>query len=275
MISVSIPDIVCFGKCPFDAIWAEEEHVDLNCELMHVLRGKVEVITHDYAITGREGDTIYTPAGTPHRDVFSVDEPFEVYLVQFKWPTETEMIASFSPVQLSQIPGSGKKRISAEFRRLYQDFASDLPYSREVASLRLLQIIYMLRQHAALSQTGTSRGCDDTSIRRTQIMSLAKRVIEKRFHTPLALEDISSELNISPYYLSHVFSRESGFTLCQYLRDVRMENAERLLLSNHRLNISEVALAVGYTDPIYFSKVFKTHFGKPPKTYRESNLRNE
>ncbi len=81
--SVTVPRVMSFGKCPFDQEWAEMEHVDPCSELMHILRGRVEVRTREYSIVGREGDTIFTPAGTPHRDVFATESAFEVYLVRF------------------------------------------------------------------------------------------------------------------------------------------------------------------------------------------------
>lgn len=265
---IVVPQVMSFGKCPFDQIWAEREHVDTCSELMHVLQGCVEVKARDYTIVGEEGDTIYTPAGMPHRDVFAVDCTFEVYLVRFNWSGENEMLSVLDTVQLATISRSAKKRIATEFRQLYQDFLSDFPFSREIVSLRLLQIIYRLQQDAlASTDIETIESRDAGSARRMQIMSQAKRVIKEKFYAPISLEYIASELNISAYYLSHTFSKESGFTLSQYVRDVRMNNAAKML-EDHRKNITEVAQAVGFSDPIYFRKVFKHHFGTSPKAYR-------
>lgn len=266
--SIIIPQVTSFGKSPFDQAWAENEHVDPHSELMHVLQGQVEVKTRNYTILGKEGDTIYTPAGTPHRDVFAVDRAFEVYLLQFDWQGEDEMLKATDPTRLADISLSTKKLIAGNFHRLYQDFMSGSPFNYEIVSLCLLQIIYRMRQDVTMpGDIDTAEDHDIGYSRRMQIMNQAKRIIEENFNAPIRLEDIASELNISAYYLSHIFSRESGFTLSQYLRDVRMEQAAKML-EDHRLNISEVAMAVGFSDPIYFRKVFKFHFGTSPKTYR-------
>jgi two-component system response regulator YesN len=74
---------------------------------------------------------------------------------------------------------------------------------------------------------------------------------------------------VSPYHLSHVFSRESDFTLWGYLMQVRMTEAKKLLRTG-RLNVSEVGRAVGYEDPNYFSKAFRKHVGQSPTGYAAS-----
>ena len=67
----------------------------------------------------------------------------------------------------------------------------------------------------------------------------------------MTLDGIARALNVSPFHLSHVFSEESFYPLFKYLSRLRMEKA-RALLAGGRLNVSEVARAVGYDDCNYF-----------------------
>ena len=71
---------------------------------------------------------------------------------------------------------------------------------------------------------------------------------------------MASALHVSGYHLSHVFSRESNFSLFAYLTAVRMEKA-KALLAEGELTVSQVAHAVGYATPNYFSKVFRKQCG--------------
>ena len=73
-------------------------------------------------------------------------------------------------------------------------------------------------------------------------------------------------MHVSGYYLSHVFSAESDFTLFSYLTTVRIEQAKALLLAGD-MKVSQVAQAVGYQSPNYFSKVFRRHFGCSPRDF--------
>ena len=53
------------------------------------------------------------------------------------------------------------------------------------------------------------------------------------------------------------------------LAGVRIERAKELLLANPSCKIKDIALSVGYNDPLYFSKVFKNLTGVSPKQYAE------
>ena len=75
-------------------------------------------------------------------------------------------------------------------------------------------------------------------------------------------------LNVSPFYLSHVFSRESDFSLFTYLTNLRMRRS-RALLQAGTGNVTDVAHAVGYDDEGYFSKVFRKYFVVPPRDMRD------
>ena len=74
-------------------------------------------------------------------------------------------------------------------------------------------------------------------------------------------------MNISANYLSAVFSQEMGTTFVEYLTAKRMEKARELLRSSD-LRSGEVAVAVGYKDPHYFSFLFKKTQGCTPRDYR-------
>jgi AraC-like DNA-binding protein len=83
---------------------------------------------------------------------------------------------------------------------------------------------------------------------------------------PLALEEIGRRVGCSHFYLSRIFSQEMGRSIFQHLRELRMERASELLRQG-RLNITEVALEVGYSSPSHFSAAFHETFGCCPGLY--------
>lgn len=60
----------------------------------------------------------------------------------------------------------------------------------------------------------------------------------------------------------------TGITAADFMRNIRMEQAARLL-SEQKVNITQVAYSVGYASLPYFSTAFKKHFGIPPTEYIE------
>ena len=83
----------------------------------------------------------------------------------------------------------------------------------------------------------------------------------------LTRENIAAQVNLSPDYMSKVFKTEMNTTLSQYIIDERMEKAV-LLMRTTRLNVSRIAMEVGYGNFSYFTKLFKKHTGLTPREYR-------
>lgn len=83
----------------------------------------------------------------------------------------------------------------------------------------------------------------------------------------ISLNKVSRQVNISPNYLSAIFSQEVGQTFTEYLTGKRIDEAKRMLRHTEKRS-SEIAFAVGYKDPHYFSFVFKKVEGCTPSEYR-------
>jgi len=83
----------------------------------------------------------------------------------------------------------------------------------------------------------------------------------------LSVEGVCHTLGVSAAYFSTVFKKETGKTFVSYLTDFRMEKAASLLNSDDAKTYV-VAKQVGYSDPNYFSYVFKRKFGLTPSKYR-------
>ena len=83
----------------------------------------------------------------------------------------------------------------------------------------------------------------------------------------LSLNEVAGQVNLSPSHFSTVFSQETGQTFKEYLTEVRIQHARELLRST-TLRSSEISYQIGYSDPHYFSYVFRKHTGLSPKEYR-------
>ncbi len=110
----------------------------------------------------------------------------------------------------------------------------------------------------------------------SQFRSLLKQAvayIDSHFtEESLSLNRVAREVNISANYLSAVFSQEIGETFTEYVTSKRMEKARELLRTTDKRS-GEVAAAVGYRDPHYFSFLFKKTQGCTPRDYRGGGKR--
>ena len=85
----------------------------------------------------------------------------------------------------------------------------------------------------------------------------------------LSVDHLSKSLFVHYSHLCHVFKRETGLTLNEYITGQRMEKARALFDEGHQL-VSDVAARVGYQDANYFGRLFKKRFGPTPSRYVET-----
>ncbi len=91
-------------------------------------------------------------------------------------------------------------------------------------------------------------------------------LLKQKLAEPFSLEELGRKIGCSPFYLSRTFSSETGQTISQYLRRLRMDKAAELLREGE-MNVTEVALEVGYASPSHFSQTFHETFGCCPGLY--------
>lgn len=103
------------------------------------------------------------------------------------------------------------------------------------------------------------------------LLAQALRFIDEHFsEESISLERVAKTVNVSPNYFSAVFSQEVGQTFVEYLTGKRIDEAKRML-RNMNMRSSEIANAVGYKDPHYFSFVFKKATGCTPNEFRKGD----
>ncbi|MBN1518500.1 MAG: response regulator [Spirochaetales bacterium] len=102
--------------------------------------------------------------------------------------------------------------------------------------------------------------------RRSRAVAAALDYITANFSSPLSLESTASAAGVSPGHLSRLFTDELGMGFTDYLIDARIRRA-RELLSEPGASVKEVSMACGYSDPNYFSRLFKKVCGLSPTAY--------
>lgn len=100
------------------------------------------------------------------------------------------------------------------------------------------------------------------------VVSRVKSYIDGNYAKDISLDDASRMVDISPYYFSKLFKQEMGENFIEYVTRTRIKNARRLL-EDSRYSIKEVCVMSGYSDPNYFSRIFKKYEGMTPSEYRE------
>ena len=141
-----------------------------------------------------------------------------------------------------------------------QDYLSEMLSINELSSLKVWCIRRIEHITIGISKLRKKR--------LSSIVTNAMRYIDSNFSRELTLEDVSMEVKISPYYFSKLFKEETGENFIDYLTAVRVNKAKEFLEQGQH-SVKEICYNVGYSDPNYFSRLFKKVVGLTPTEYKD------
>ena len=132
---------------------------------------------------------------------------------------------------------------------------------------RLLQILYTLsndegdRLLASNSFANMENNVESRRVRKVQ------EYINARYNEEIRLEDCAAMVGMSPSAFSRFFKQHTGRTLMDYIIDIRLGNAARLLVDT-TMGISEISYACGFNNLSNFNRAFKSRRGYTPRDFR-------
>jgi AraC family transcriptional activator of pobA len=141
------------------------------------------------------------------------------------------------------------------------------PGQRAAVESALLALMVLVLRHTTLAhaaQPGTAR--------QTALVARLRERIEQRFRQREPVSVHAKALGTSLTALRQACARVAGSSPAQMLDDRSLLEARRLLLYS-QMSVAEIAYAVGFEDPAYFSRFFTRHVGQPPRTYRAARER--
>jgi AraC-like DNA-binding protein len=92
--------------------------------------------------------------------------------------------------------------------------------------------------------------------------------MQKNYRDHISLTDLAKKVNVHPRYLCAIFKQITGHTITEYLTEMKIEKAKRMLLYTS-LPITDIALDTGFNSSQYFSRIFNRFEGTQPRNYRK------
>jgi two-component system response regulator YesN len=100
-------------------------------------------------------------------------------------------------------------------------------------------------------------------------IELIKAYIDKNYMADIGINFLAEKFELTPNYLSKLFHDKTGTKFVDYVTNIRIANAKRLLVQNRTALIKDIALMVGYFSARHFSNVFRKIVGVYPAEFRE------
>jgi AraC family transcriptional regulator, arabinose operon regulatory protein len=153
---------------------------------------------------------------------------------------------------------NARERIEAAFRRLHRDAVSGLrPLAEELALNALEEVLLVAAGEVA----------DDGRLPFDPRVQAALELLSHDLTHDHSVESLAAMVYLSPSRLAHLFREQTGQTVAEALRQLRLRQAARLLRHSGR-SIQEIAAEVGFHCPFHFSRRFRQSFGVSPREYR-------
>ncbi len=101
-----------------------------------------------------------------------------------------------------------------------------------------------------------------------KIIELVEVFIRENYRKNININMIAQKFNYNPSYLSKMFTKQVGENPSSYLIRLRINKAKQLLINDKGLTVKQIGEIVGYTEPAYFSRIFKKYTGQRPSEFR-------
>lgn len=119
--------------------------------------------------------------------------------------------------------------------------------------------------YTLLSYLSNAESLSYSDKKKFEIIEPAIEYLNSRiFDCALKIEDLHAICNISDTYFRKIFSMQYGCTPQAYVSNKRLSYAKNLLESEGAESVADISLSVGYSDPLYFSRIFKKKYGSAP-----------
>ena len=161
-------------------------------------------------------------------------------------------------VVLDASASSRTETISWLGNRIYQEFRRPDAFS----ALALEGLVFEILAEASRGKIAASEKISPRWFRQV------KDFLHDNFSESIALEAVAEIADVHPVHLARVFRRQTGGTIGEYVRRLRVEFACRRISASND-SFTEIALAAGFTDQSHFARTFKNHLGVTPGEYRK------
>ncbi len=243
-------EIVYIGKNLIT--FSMHRHSHENWELVYCTKGGGEFLFENSSIKYSEGDIVVIPPDTLHANN-SVEGFTNIHI-----NIENAMLSFKEPVIISD---DGEKHILNSFNDAFYFYNSAIDNKALIlAAFGNLIVNYVIAFH----NTKPLR----------EVTDMIKNDIMKNFtDCGYELDEFLKTIPFSYDYLRKIFKNDTGLTPHNFLTSLRMEMAKQLLCTadGSDQNISQIAYICGFSEPLYFSRVFKKYYGCSPKNYADKH----
>jgi AraC family transcriptional regulator, arabinose operon regulatory protein len=235
--------------------------------LIYCVDGSGTICANDIHHQLTANTCFFIPAHQPHAYWADSNTPWSIYWIHFGGERSRCFEDFYS--RIISIPPCSSSRIDERIK-LFNEILNSLEsgFSNENIEFANLCLNSLLATFFYVESYRTAKGYLSKDP-----VDQAIFYMQSNLRASLRLKDIAGHVHLSGSHFSRVFRNKTGSSPIDYFINLKMQEAIRLL-TNKNLRIKEVAFAIGYDDPFYFSRIFTRHFGSSPGAFVKTTRNN-
>lgn len=253
-------------------------HFHSEYEIIYVEKGEGDCLVGDSIISYAKGDLILFGSELPHSMQSSPDDGEESVLkvkgvnIQFEKDFMHYSISQYSqfiPIRNLLEDACRGIRFTVSRSRKVIKLLKQIPSAKGAEQIiLLLSLLQIMATNANRKYLTTSHYTPSPSIMRNERMEKVIAYLNKHYTESVGLDEIASYTAMNPTAFCRYFKENTGKTFKEYVLDMRIGYACKLLNSS-MMNISQISATCGFESPVHFNRIFKRVTGMTPTVYRE------
>ena len=236
-------------------------------EFVVAVRGRAELALGGHRYILAEGDIGIVPPNIPHLErIVNRNQGYHLLWLRISPDRLSMHMSSYSQGNRFQLMRGASIPRSGAIGRCFETAAEEV-HTRgslwfQMVRARIGEGFVLAIRHLEVHGLG-----QNPEAARQGAVDIAKSFIQSHFSEDLSLDGIAGEVFLSPNYFSSLFTQVAGRTVFEYIHEVRMDEAKRLLEETD-LPVKQLARRVGISSASYFCRLFRKIAGIPPLDYR-------
>lgn len=259
----------------------QREHIhEEYFHYVYILEGKATFTIDDQEFEAKENNIVLTPMGRSHGWKVNSNGGLKVLEVKFEVYNK-DLLSKLKT--LDYVYFFNKPFVKSIFEEIIEECFGKNPLYHDIINVKTMEILLrLIRQDINKRIEEPVKIYPNNNDKKNLILSndneyiinQAVTYMKNNISGSIKLEDLARLCNMSKYHFCRTFKKVKGIPPIDYLRKLRIDKAKELLKTSGE-SLTQISIAVGFSDPGYFSKIFKQNEKMSPTKYMKMNKINQ
>lgn len=228
-------------------------------QILYVQKGKLYYYIKDKKYLCPEGSILLYKPNEPQIYVYYCEDNSDIFWIHFTGNDVESWLAHNGISNKTHMQLHPSENYSRIFNLIIGEFQHKLFNYSQIINTQFKELLYHFSR--GLRQN------DNQQNKLSREVEAALEYFNNHYKEPFNIGEFAASLNISVSWFTRIFKKQIGSTPHKYLTELRISKSKSLLQSN--MSIGEIAENVGFSDQLYFSRVFSQVTGVSPSKYKK------